>query len=177
MTRSDLNPAHLVWAMGSLCALNRVPFDAELLLKQFPPPCTTDHLVHAARALGFRVKLKKCSAPTLVKMPVPCMALISGVQTEADAAPVSLALVTSVTPERIQYFEAGSNTPSELTLDAFAQRYLGQVLLATKQVASVVLQSWWNLFIFPLSNPSSTKKLECPNENRPGDCADRSRAV
>ena len=42
---------------------------------------------------------------------------------------------------------------------------------------SVVLQSWWNLFIFPLSNPSSTKKLECPNENRPGDCADRSRAV
>ena len=137
MTRSDLNPAHLVWAMGSLCALNRVPFDAELLLKQFPPPCTTDHLVHAARALGFRVKLKKCSASALVKMPVPCMALITGAQPEADAAPVSLALITSVTPERIQFFEAGANTPNELTPEAFAQRYLGQVLLVTRQATSV----------------------------------------
>ena len=26
-----------VWALGSVCALNRIPFDAELLLKQFPP--------------------------------------------------------------------------------------------------------------------------------------------
>lgn len=28
----------IVWVMGSFCALNRKPFDAGLLLKQFPPP-------------------------------------------------------------------------------------------------------------------------------------------
>lgn len=43
---------HLVWAVGSLCALNRVPFDAEILLKQFPPPYTTDEVV---RINGERV--------------------------------------------------------------------------------------------------------------------------
>ena len=50
---------------------------------------------------------------------------------------ITLALITSVTPERIQYFEAGSNTPCELAADAFAQRYLGLVLLVTKQPAAV----------------------------------------
>jgi ATP-binding cassette, subfamily B, bacterial HlyB/CyaB len=139
MTRSELNPAHLVWAMGSLCALNRIAFDAELLLKQFPPPCTTDHLVHAARALGLRVKLKKCKPAALGKMPLPCLAPISGEKAQAkdEAAPTTLALITRVTPEAIHYFEAGANTPSELTPDAFAQRYLGQVLLATKQASTL----------------------------------------
>jgi len=46
----------LIWAMGSFCALNRKPFDAELLLKQFPPPYSADSFIHAARALGFRIK-------------------------------------------------------------------------------------------------------------------------
>ncbi len=35
-----IDPADLVWAAGSLCALSRIPFDAELLLEQFPPPYT-----------------------------------------------------------------------------------------------------------------------------------------
>ncbi|MFP5409005.1 MAG: hypothetical protein ACLGGY_06970, partial [Gammaproteobacteria bacterium] len=50
-SRYLLEPADFVWALGSLCALNKIPFEAELLLKQFPPPCTTDTLIHAARAL------------------------------------------------------------------------------------------------------------------------------
>lgn len=36
----------------------------------------------------------------------------------------------------VQFYEAGPNTPSELTPNAFAQLYLGQVLLATPQAAS-----------------------------------------
>ncbi len=155
MARCDLDPAHLVWAMGSLCALNRIPFDPEILLKQFPPPCSTDTLVHAARALGFRVKLAQRAAALLTELPLPCLALISGappkpVARQDDASseasnaapaasplPATLALITSVTPERILYFEAGGNTPSELPADAFAQRYLGLVLLVTKQPAAV----------------------------------------
>ena len=27
-----------IWALASLCRLHRVPFDPELVLKQFPPP-------------------------------------------------------------------------------------------------------------------------------------------
>ena len=70
--RWTLDPAHFVWALGSLCALNRVPFDAELLLRQFPPPYNTDTLVHAARALGFRIKFKALSASQLGTAAFPC---------------------------------------------------------------------------------------------------------
>ena len=51
---------NIVWVMGSFCALNRKPFDAELLLKQFPPPYNSDSLIHATRALGFRIKRRDC---------------------------------------------------------------------------------------------------------------------
>ena len=48
----------LVWAMGSFCALNRQPFDSELLVRQFPPPYNNDSFIHAARALSFRIAIK-----------------------------------------------------------------------------------------------------------------------
>lgn len=75
--RWQLDPAQLVWAVGSLCALNRIPFDPELLLKQFPPPYTTDTLIHAVRALGFRIKLKRCDASKLGEVATPCLVLLA----------------------------------------------------------------------------------------------------
>lgn len=84
ISRSNLEPAHLTWALGSICALNRVPFDAELLLKQFPPPHTSDTLIQAARALGFRIKLAQKSVAELADMPVPCLALLSSETVVAD---------------------------------------------------------------------------------------------
>jgi subfamily B ATP-binding cassette protein HlyB/CyaB len=43
----------LLWVLGSYCHLTRLPFDAELLLQQFPPPYSTDSLVHASRLFGL----------------------------------------------------------------------------------------------------------------------------
>lgn len=75
--RWQLEPTHLVWALGSLYALNRIPFDAELLLKQFPPPYSSDTLIHASRTLGFRIKLKFREAADLGEVAVPCLALLA----------------------------------------------------------------------------------------------------
>ncbi|MDO8262398.1 MAG: peptidase domain-containing ABC transporter [Gallionella sp.] len=66
----------VVWAMGSFCALNRKPFDAGLLLKQFPPPYSSDSFVHAARALGFRIKRQDCDSSQLAKFNLPCLAVL-----------------------------------------------------------------------------------------------------
>ena len=137
MAASALDPAHLIWAMGSLCAIDRIPFDAQLLIKQFPPPCTTDTLVHAARSLGFRIKSVKRSASSLGEARVPCLVLLSGAQAESEPKNASkhtaLALITTISPERVVYFEAGTNQPIETTVDAFAERYLGVVYQLTKQ--------------------------------------------
>ena len=47
-----------VWAVGSLCALHRIPFDAELLLRRFPPPYDLASLQQAAIAYDFKVALQ-----------------------------------------------------------------------------------------------------------------------
>ena len=149
VARWQLEPAQLVWAVGSLCALNRIPFDAELLLKQFPPPYTTDTLIHAVRALGFRIKLKHREASALGEVATPCLALLASPKDEVtavvevpateDAATneavmpaAHLGLVTDVSPERVQYFEAGTNAPTELPHEAYAERYIGVVFLVAK---------------------------------------------
>jgi subfamily B ATP-binding cassette protein HlyB/CyaB len=79
----------IVWAMGSFCALNRKPFDADLLIKQFPPPYTSDSFIHAARALGFRIKRKNCDSVEIGKLNLPCLVVMneaeSDKQSEADS--------------------------------------------------------------------------------------------
>ena len=72
----------VIWAMGSFCALNRKPFDPELLVKQFPPPYTTDSFIHAARALEFRIKRRDCDSAELSKFNLPCLVVLY------DAEPV-----------------------------------------------------------------------------------------
>ena len=44
-----------VWAVGSLCDLHRVPYDAELLLGRFRSPYDTASLQQAALACDFKV--------------------------------------------------------------------------------------------------------------------------
>ena len=67
----------VVWAMGSFCALNRKPFDAELLAKQFPPPYTSDSFIHAARALGFRIKRREGDGTLLSSLNLPCLVVLN----------------------------------------------------------------------------------------------------
>jgi len=51
--------------MGNFCALNGKPFDSDLLLQQFPPPNSADSMIHAGRALGFKIKRKDYESDAL----------------------------------------------------------------------------------------------------------------
>jgi len=68
--------------MGSFCALNRKPFDAELLIKQFPPPYTSDSFIHVARAMEFRIKRHDCASSALSGFNLPCLVVLN----EAESA-------------------------------------------------------------------------------------------
>ena len=143
----------LVWAMGSFCALNRKPFDRELLVRQFPPPYSADSLVHAARALGFRIKRKECLAVDLASLNLPCLVVMKAqpAATPIDdaravlavndgppggsadstliATPSALrfrpAIVVKVEAEQVVYFEAGTNAPKSVPLAEFATHFTG----------------------------------------------------
>lgn len=118
---TPLPPEHLLWAVGSLCALHRVPFDPGLLLKAFPPPCSVGTLIQALRAMGLRAvweplslhgALQNSGRPTLLLTEGPPAAVVLLAPGIADARTVIC-------------FEAGSSTPQRHALADFRPRYRG----------------------------------------------------
>ena len=143
--RDHLDPKDLVWALGSLCALHRLPFDPSLLLKQCPSPTSLETLIEAGRALGFKIKLLETETSQLEKQLLPCIALVQ--RTSGDSGDccaedvmqpkVTLALITEVRAESIRYFEAGSNVPQEAPISEFDAAYTGALLLVTRSADAV----------------------------------------
>lgn len=133
-----LSAQDLIWAMGSFCALNRKPFDAALLLQQFPAPHTSDTVIEAARALGFRVRRKELLASTLPRQ-VTCLVLLRAEPppTSSPAAndptlaglPARPALLVQAGERELTLFHAGSNTPTTLSTEQFAQQFTGTAYL------------------------------------------------
>ena len=153
----------IVWVMGSFCALNRKPFDAGLLLKQVPPPYSSDSFVHAARVLGFRIKRRDCDSNELSKFNLPCLAVLreaqpaaqsdigqSGIKhdeiaeagaipSEPIAVPIKYhpAIIVQFKDDSVILFEAGTNQPKTMTSAEFAARFAGtafQLALETQGI-------------------------------------------
>ena len=109
---------HLLWSLGSLCQLFRVPFDARLILQRFPPPYTLATLCEAAQLLGFNVREDKM--PTGKKFPahgLPALALPRA----GSGAP---ALILKTDGERVLLFNAGSEAPQTVTLADLRLQFL-----------------------------------------------------
>lgn len=96
---------HWLWAAGSLCALHRQPFDADLLQQQFPPPITVITLEQALLALGFQVEWARGNTADWSSGQTTLLA----VREPAEGAPTArLDLLVRVTPDEIHHIEAGT---------------------------------------------------------------------
>ena len=51
-SEGGLGYQELLWLLGSLCSLYRIPFDPKLVEQDFPPPHSRATFHEAARALG-----------------------------------------------------------------------------------------------------------------------------
>lgn len=150
---SRISRDELVWALGSFCALNRIPFAAELVLKEFPPPYTKDSVVQATRALGFKIREIACDVPMLVKLKFPCLALLreapastessiaaseqAAAEAAGEAPECRLAIVFEANAGRIVYFEGGSNTPRGVTPAEFSVLFAGVAWIIALQAPEV----------------------------------------
>jgi subfamily B ATP-binding cassette protein HlyB/CyaB len=120
-----------IWALASLCRLHRVPFDAELVLKQFPPPHDLPTLLRAAQACGLKAGLAGARFDALESLPLPCLGFVrAGEQPANDPGPPTPALLVRADRERLLYFLAGEEKPRTLARGEFAARFEDTVLLA-----------------------------------------------
>jgi subfamily B ATP-binding cassette protein HlyB/CyaB len=110
--------------VGSLCQLNRVPFDPALLLQRFPAPHDRRQLWEALQALSFRT-----GESSIAKARFPCVAFLKG---EAPRA----ALIVKADRERLLYFEPGAGAPVTMALSDFAARFEGRVLLVRHELSA-----------------------------------------
>jgi subfamily B ATP-binding cassette protein HlyB/CyaB len=129
-----------IWVMGSFCALNQRRFDPELMVRQCPPPYTSDAIIHAARALGFRIKRQDVDATAVAQCSFPCMVVLHREavgQAEPSSRTCQPAIVVQATAEHVVLFMAGTNASLTLAWPAFTERFAGSVYQLQIQAARI----------------------------------------
>ena len=105
-----------VWLAGSLCQINRVLFDAALLLQRFPAPHNVRQLIEALHAFGFRA-----AEGSFSKLALPCVAFLRG-------EVLSPVLVVKSDERQLLYFRTGSQTPDTCQVSECAAHFEPQAL-------------------------------------------------
>jgi subfamily B ATP-binding cassette protein HlyB/CyaB len=119
---TPIEAADLLWALASLCGVHRVPFDARLLLQQFPPPLSVATLLRAVSAIGLRSSRNEIPARELRHAVPPVLAM------RREGAGARLALVLSADAHNVLVAERDT-PPRDVALREFAERYEPGVLV------------------------------------------------
>ena len=136
-----------LWAVGSLCNMQRRVFDATLVQREFPPPHSALTLVDALRSLEMSARIVQRDRNTITRGKLPCLvflkpvAVSAGVDVRQDPAdgraadeppvpPCSIALLVKAEDNRLLMFPAGTNEPKVMPESEFAAQYAGFALEA-----------------------------------------------
>ncbi len=134
----SLAPADTFWAVGSLCNLHRLPFDASLLARAFPPPHSFGTLLEALRAMGCVAELDVMRVEELAALSLPSLVLMAQRSpTGTTAHQARPALLVRAEGARMLYFAAGANTPTIASRDEFAAQFQGAVVKVARQASAV----------------------------------------
>jgi subfamily B ATP-binding cassette protein HlyB/CyaB len=123
LTRDDF-----VWLAGSLCQLNRIPFDPQLLLQRFPAPHSVQQFLEAAAAFGFHTGTMLRKAGGLGEARLPCIGFLKG---EASKP----ALLVKADASRVLYFRAGEQHPSVAQPGELDELFEPELLLVRHEAA------------------------------------------
>ena len=149
MKNFPLHRDDFIWLLGSLCNIHRLPFDARLVLSQYPPPYSSEKLGLAATALGFEYKSVDVGEKTpLETLPAPFVILAreladvrqpegSNENAAERLVPGMATLVVRVDAEQMLLFKSGSQTPVTADIAIFQQQYLPKVLLFHPKIKDV----------------------------------------
>lgn len=135
----------LLWLLGSLCQLHRVPFDPLLVERQFPPPCSLASIHTALHAFGFKTGERPLPTtvdelaglplpvagflPLAVQEPEPQQPETPESATEPNLTP---ALIVKVDQDKLIFFRPGGQEPETISLPDLLAQWSPQLLLISR---------------------------------------------
>jgi subfamily B ATP-binding cassette protein HlyB/CyaB len=149
----------MLWLIGSLSRIFRIPFDPQLIRQQFPPPYSRTALLNALQALEFKVgewHLDAQKTAELAQIPFPAVAFLC-VSSEVSDAPAEEApvpaqgvgeqppqaeeqpqtvhpvLLIKADEERVLFFRAGAEQPETVSLSEFPRQFRTDILLVARK--------------------------------------------
>ena len=123
-----------VWALGTLCALHRVPFDADLFLKQFPPPYSVEKLLAALGALGFHAG-QASTASIGAGTTCPCV-VFERDATESGEPQLRAAIVAKCDRDQAVVFKSSSRDPATVPIAKFDEAFAPVFVLLRRDPAA-----------------------------------------
>lgn len=109
-------PAAL-WLLASLAGFHRRPFDAELVIRRFPPPFDLPTLIEALEALGLKAGLATWPNEGQAALPLPAVALLAAPPASHPAAhpPPTLtpALIVRHGEDTLAWVKPGQTAPED----------------------------------------------------------------
>ena len=145
-----LASADMLWLLGSVCQLHRIPFDPLLIQQQFPPPYTSVTLHAALAALGFKIGMVELLPGNIKNIPFPAIGFLKYAPSpavseaaqeetitdlsEADAS-LSPVLIINADENRLLYFRAGSQTPEVAALEQISELFAPTLILVSRTQA------------------------------------------
>jgi len=132
---AELATEDFLWALGSLCALMRVPFDRALTARQHPPPLTVDVLHEAAHALGLQTGSEHSEDIDWPMMPMPCLAFVALGEAREGVAHIAPVLIAKFDDDRLLCFRSGAEAPEAITLAEASSTFLpGLVVVGAPEI-------------------------------------------
>lgn len=153
----------MLWLIGSLSRIFRIPFDPQLIRQQFPPPYSRTSFLNALQALEFKVGERNLDAKTLASLehiPFPAVAFLRDsattkdtAQPEQNIAPANVqgdevapteeqpklidpVLLIKAADGKVLFFRAGAEAPETIALNEFFKLFRTDILLIARKEKS-----------------------------------------
>lgn len=146
----EIQHEELMWLLGSLSQLHRLPFDAALIAQQFPPPHTLVAFHEAASILGFKTGSCRVASLDWRKLTLPAIAFLRAEKggppagegeedtdspSEERKLPPKSLLIVKTDGEKLLYFTAGAQEPEAMAMGEAPDRLEPGLILVAREGA------------------------------------------
>jgi len=113
----EIRREDMLWLLGSLFGVFRIPFDAALIAQCYPPPYPLTALHDAAHALGIKTGNRPQNGIDWIKLPLPAIVFdgtagvtVNDNEIAVDVDSLGALLIVKTSAEQLFYFSPASQT-------------------------------------------------------------------